>query len=42
MSYKCRLFRFVPSRETFRDPVACPRPIRAKYRGRAVFTISEN
>ena len=41
MNYKCRLFRFVASREVFRDPIRCPRPIRAKYRGRAVFVLPE-
>lgn len=38
MSYKMRLFRFVPSRETFRNT---PRRIVARYSGRAVFTLPE-
>lgn len=40
MTYKFRLFRFVPSRETFRHPDCRPR-IRARYNGRAVFNVGD-
>lgn len=41
MSYKMRLFRFVKSREIYRDEINCPRPIKARYRGRAVFIVED-
>lgn len=41
-TFKFRCCKFVKSREVYRDIYACPKPriIKAKYSGRAVFTIN--